>query len=216
MAGSLGIIGRDKYLTTAQKIVQARVWAQGLTVAVLIASLALEGTDASQGKGRWETVKVLDPSDPEHKRLVEKKIHHEKYAGEDQWRDMVEAEEERIKEREKWLDAFERSCHHSISLLDVSGGREEGHQPTSMMDRSSVASIVAAGLPLPKSPSKREMLAALANNGTAATSTSPTTTMFDVDDPQRTEQAERAFWMMRFRSVRRARAQEAAATSASQ
>lgn len=103
IAGALGIIGRDKYLTTPQKIVQARVWAQGLTMAVVIASLAFETSDGASGKGRWETVKILDPDDPTHKHIIEKKIHHERYAGEDQWRDMVEAEERRIKEREEWI-----------------------------------------------------------------------------------------------------------------
>lgn len=86
MAAALGIVGRSKYLTGQQKLVQARVYAQGLTLAVVIASLALEGKDMGQGEGRWETVKVLDPSDPKHKHLIEKKLHHERYAGEDQWR----------------------------------------------------------------------------------------------------------------------------------
>ncbi|PNS14529.1 hypothetical protein CAC42_3815 [Sphaceloma murrayae] len=101
MGTALGIVGRSPYLSGQQKLVQARVYAQGLTLAVVIASLALEGKDINQGKGRWETVKVLDPRDPEHKHLIEKKVHHERYTGEDQWMDMVEAEEQRIKEREK-------------------------------------------------------------------------------------------------------------------
>ncbi|KAK5108195.1 hypothetical protein LTR62_008726 [Meristemomyces frigidus] len=101
MGTALGLVGRNPYLTTQQKLVQARVYAQGLTIAVVIISLAFEGTDVSTGKGRWETVKVLDPNDPNHKNMIEKKIHHERYAGEDQWRDMVEAEEERIREREE-------------------------------------------------------------------------------------------------------------------
>jgi hypothetical protein len=79
------LVRRDKYLTGAQKLVQARVYAQALTIAVLLASFALEAKDVTQKKGRWETVKVLDPSDPLHKRLIEKKIHHERYEGEDQW-----------------------------------------------------------------------------------------------------------------------------------
>lgn len=108
IAGALGIIGRDKYLTTTQKLVQARVWAQGLTIAVVVASLALETKDGATGAGRWETVKILDPNDPQHKRLIEKKVHHERYAGEDQWRDMVEAEEQRLKEREKWVKEREQ------------------------------------------------------------------------------------------------------------
>jgi Hypoxia induced protein conserved region len=80
------IVGRDPYLTTAQKLVQARVYAQGLTVAVLIASAAFEIGDANKGVGRWETIKVLDPNDPTHKHLIDKRIHHERYAGEDLWK----------------------------------------------------------------------------------------------------------------------------------
>lgn len=85
MGTSLGIVGRNPYLSGQQKLVQARVYAQGLTIAIVIASLALEAKDAGKGSGRWETVKVLDPNDPTHKNMIEKKIHHEKYAGEDQW-----------------------------------------------------------------------------------------------------------------------------------
>jgi len=99
MGIALGIVQRNKYLTGAQKLVQARVYAQGLTVAVLLASFALEGNDVAKGKGRWETIKVLDPNDPTHKHYIEKRIHHERYEGEDQWRDMVEAEERRMKDR---------------------------------------------------------------------------------------------------------------------
>ena len=62
MAGAFTIVGRSPYLTTQQKLVQARVYAQGLTMAVVIASLAFEGVDSAQGKGRWETVKYIDPS----------------------------------------------------------------------------------------------------------------------------------------------------------
>ncbi|KAI9744606.1 MAG: hypothetical protein M1818_002135 [Claussenomyces sp. TS43310] len=101
MVIALGLVGRNPYLSKAQKLVQARVYAQGLTVAVLIATAAFEAGDASQGKGRWETVMVLDPNDPEHKHMIAKKIHHEAYAGEDLWRDMVEAEERKIEERKK-------------------------------------------------------------------------------------------------------------------
>jgi len=101
MAGSLALVGRNPYLSTAQKIVQARVYAQGLTVAILIITAAFEIGDRNKGEGRWETIKVLDPKDPEHKRLVDKKVHHERYAGEDMWRDMVEAEEEKMKERKQ-------------------------------------------------------------------------------------------------------------------
>jgi Hypoxia induced protein conserved region len=88
MGIALGLVGRNPYLSRAQKLVQARVYAQGLTLAVLVATAAFEMGDASKGKGRWETVMVLDPNDPEHKHLIEKKIHHEAYEGEDLWRGM--------------------------------------------------------------------------------------------------------------------------------
>ena len=101
MGTAFALVGRNPYLTGQQKLVQARVYAQGLTLAVVIASLAFETTDNSKGAGRWETIKVLDPNDPTHKHVIEKKIHHERYQGEDQWRDMIEAEEERIREREQ-------------------------------------------------------------------------------------------------------------------
>jgi len=89
MGISLGLVGRNPYLTGAQKLVQARVYAQGLTLAILIISAILETKDASEGKGHWETVKVLDPNDPEHKHLIEKRVHHESYAGEDLWRGKI-------------------------------------------------------------------------------------------------------------------------------
>ncbi|TVY49801.1 Respiratory supercomplex factor-like protein [Lachnellula occidentalis] len=101
MALALGIVGKSPYLTGAQKLVQARVYAQGLTVAVLIATAAFEVGDANKGKGRWETVKVLDPNDPEHKHIIEKRIHHEAYQGEDLWRDMVATEERKMAAQKK-------------------------------------------------------------------------------------------------------------------
>ncbi|KJZ71478.1 hypothetical protein HIM_09117 [Hirsutella minnesotensis 3608] len=95
MGLALALVGRAP-MSTAQKLVQARVYAQGLTLAVLVVSAAFEMSDAKQGSGRWETVMVLDPNDPEHKHLIEKKIHKEEYEGQDLWKDMVEAEERRL------------------------------------------------------------------------------------------------------------------------
>lgn len=83
-------------MNTANKIVQARVYAQGLTLGVLIISAAFEMNDAKKGSGRWQTVMVLDPNDPEHKHLIEKRIHKEEYEGQDLWKDMVAAEEARL------------------------------------------------------------------------------------------------------------------------
>jgi len=101
------MVGRNPYLTGPQKLVQARVYAQGLTLAVLCASAVFEIQDQKKGAGRWETVKILDPNDPEHKHLIEKRIHHERYPGEDLWRDMVESEERKLKERHEALTLHE-------------------------------------------------------------------------------------------------------------
>ncbi|KAG6091736.1 hypothetical protein E4U31_007259 [Claviceps sp. LM219 group G6] len=95
MAVALALVGRSP-MSTAQKLVQARMYAQGLTLAVLIASAAFEMNDAKQGRSRWETIKMLDPDDPEHKHIIEKKIHKEEYEGQDLWKDMVAAEERRL------------------------------------------------------------------------------------------------------------------------
>ena len=86
MAAALTIVGRSPYLITTQKLVQARVYAQGLTLAVLVATAIFEIGDRNKDEGRWETVKYVDPNDPEHKKVLEKKVHHERYRGEDQWR----------------------------------------------------------------------------------------------------------------------------------
>ncbi|KAI4249119.1 MAG: hypothetical protein L6R42_009067 [Xanthoria sp. 1 TBL-2021] len=99
MAAALTIVGRSPYLSTTQKLVQARVYAQGLTLAVLIATAVFEIGDRNKEEGRWETVKYADPNDPEHKKMLEKQVHHESYRGEDQWRDMVEAEEQKQEAR---------------------------------------------------------------------------------------------------------------------
>jgi hypothetical protein len=88
MGLALAMVGRNRYLSTSQKIVQARVYAQGLTLAVLIATAAFETADAKAGKGRWETVTVVDPNDPTHKHMIEKRIQKEDYEGADLWKRM--------------------------------------------------------------------------------------------------------------------------------
>lgn len=110
MGLALAAVGRNRYLSTSQKLVQARVYAQGLTLAVLVATAAFETADAKSGAGRWETVKVLDPNDPEHKHLIEKRIHREEYEGQDLWKDMVAAEERRIAARKAAQDEATKSA----------------------------------------------------------------------------------------------------------
>lgn len=114
MGVALAIVGRAP-MSTSQKVVQARVYAQGLTLAVLILSAAFEMNDAKKGSGRWETVMELDPNDPEHKKLIERKIHKEEYQGQDLWRDMVAAEERRIADRDAAEAAKNKSKSESKS-----------------------------------------------------------------------------------------------------
>ena len=110
MAAAFAIVNRNKYLTGQQKLVQARVYAQFLTLGVLVASAAFEISDSKNDEGRWETVRYIDPKDPDHKRMLEKKVRSdagsgsggekEDRGGQDLWKDMVAAEEERIKEKD--------------------------------------------------------------------------------------------------------------------
>lgn len=86
MAVAFTLVSRNRYLTTSQKLVQARVYAQGLTLALILAAGAFETADAKSGKGRWESVMVLDPNDPEHKKMIEKRVHKEEYEGQDLWK----------------------------------------------------------------------------------------------------------------------------------
>lgn len=74
MGLAFAIVGRSPYLTTSQKLVQARVYAQGLTLAVLIASAAFEIGDRDKGD---------DLKDPEHKHS---QADHASHRGEDQWK----------------------------------------------------------------------------------------------------------------------------------
>ncbi|KAK4692008.1 hypothetical protein P7C71_g5115, partial [Lecanoromycetidae sp. Uapishka_2] len=125
MGIALGIVGRSPYLSTQQKLVQARVYAQGLTVAVLIATAVFEVGDRGKGEGRWETIQIVDPNDPTHKHLIDKKVHHERYQGEDQWRDMVETEERKIKEREH--AAHEQEKKHEAAGKNQHKEKEQHH-----------------------------------------------------------------------------------------
>lgn len=69
---AFAIVSRNRYLSGAQKLVQARVYAQGLTMAVVIASLALEAREYTQ-------------DDKEQRLSRESFVRPERYRGENQW-----------------------------------------------------------------------------------------------------------------------------------
>ncbi|KAK8844708.1 hypothetical protein IAR55_006557 [Kwoniella newhampshirensis] len=83
MALAFGIVARNPYQSTSQKIVQARMWAQGLTVGLLISSAMLTGFDSNSMDApqiphdthdhTWKAILEQDPhlSDEERSRLRE-------------------------------------------------------------------------------------------------------------------------------------------------
>lgn len=124
MIAAFAIVNRNKYLTGPQKLVQARVYAQFLTLGVLVASAAFEISDSKNDEGKlWETVRVIDPNDPEHKRVIEKKEHKEEWEGQELWRDMVDAEEQRMKERERGVKRLQQEQEKKKSSKANNGGK---------------------------------------------------------------------------------------------
>lgn len=111
MVGAFALVNRNPYLSGAQKLVQARVYAQFLTLGVLVATAAFEISDQRSGQGRYETVKILDPNDPEHKRYIEERREVPQSDGDELWKDMIAAEEERIQARER-EEARMRKANH--------------------------------------------------------------------------------------------------------
>lgn len=98
MGGSLALVSRNKYLSTSQKLVQARMYAQGITLAILLLSAGVAASDTADDDG--EDVVLQDPTDP-RRQLKVHHAHKETYAGENQWEDMVAQEEAKINARKK-------------------------------------------------------------------------------------------------------------------
>jgi len=133
MVTAFALVNRNKYLSGQQKLVQARVYAQGLTLAVLVASAAFEISDKNNDEGKlWETVRVVDPNDPEHKRMIEKKTHKEDWEGQELWRDMVDAEEQRLKDRERGEKKLQ---HDKDKKNGKSGGSGKGKEESKKSDK---------------------------------------------------------------------------------
>lgn len=102
MFTAFALVNRNPYLSGQQKLVQARVYAQFLTLGVLVASAAFEISDSRNETGRYETVRIVDPNDPEHKRMIERQQEVPSGdPGDELWKDMIKAEEDRLKEKEE-------------------------------------------------------------------------------------------------------------------
>ncbi|KAA8651881.1 hypothetical protein EYZ11_004199 [Aspergillus tanneri] len=113
MIGSFALVGRNPYLSGAQKIVQARVYAQGLTLAVLVASAAFEISDQRKGKGIVEASKAQKKDQTTAAAAAAASpapAKSESEEGGDLWKDMVAAEEERLKKKRQSL--YEKHGHY--------------------------------------------------------------------------------------------------------
>jgi len=134
------LVNRNKFLTGAQKIVQARVYAQFLTVGVLIATAAFEISDQRKGEGRYETVRYIDPKDPEHKRMLEKQVEKDSPSGgsgsgsDDMWKQMVEDEEQRLKAQDERHKHYEEE-HHKKQKNGKNGKKHEEEQKQKPKDK---------------------------------------------------------------------------------
>lgn len=132
MFGAFTLVNRNPYLTGQQKLVQARVYAQFLTLGVLIASAAFEISDRNNETGRYETVRYVDPKDPEHKRMLERQQEvGSGDPGDELWKDMIKAEEERLKQREEEEAKYRKKHHKKHEQHDKDKGEEKkaGEKP---------------------------------------------------------------------------------------
>ncbi|KAF9885094.1 hypothetical protein FE257_000734 [Aspergillus nanangensis] len=104
MIGSFALVGRNPYLSGSQKIVQARVYAQGLTLAVLVASAAFEISDQKKGKGIMKPGQGgADAKQDGQKPASVNAANEESEQAGDLWKDMVAAEEERLTRKHQSL-----------------------------------------------------------------------------------------------------------------
>lgn len=143
MVGSFWLVSRNPYLSGSQKIVQARVYAQGLTVAVLVASAGFEIADQKRGKG------ILDAANKAKEAARQKGEAVTDYSSTsltttpavrdenaDLWKDMVAAEEQRLKSKHKSLyeehhgqsnSEDERKAHQHQDVTGPEQPEEKGH-----------------------------------------------------------------------------------------
>ncbi|KAJ5771407.1 uncharacterized protein N7511_003458 [Penicillium nucicola] len=106
MVGSFVLVSRNPGLTGQQKLVQARVYAQGLTLGVLCASAAFEISDQRRGRG------ILDSKKPKGAKVEEESPSHQGSSIQDGdlWKDMVAAEEQRLSKKHQ--DLYEHHEKH--------------------------------------------------------------------------------------------------------
>ncbi|KAJ6109468.1 hypothetical protein N7486_001703 [Penicillium sp. IBT 16267x] len=118
MFGSFWLVSRNPFLSGQQKLVQARVYAQGLTLGVLCASAAFEISDQRRGRGILDSKKG-EKVDQRAEAAESVPAHHDSKEEGDLWKEMVAAEEQRLKSKHQTLslkaehDAAEKKNGHN-------------------------------------------------------------------------------------------------------
>lgn len=124
IVGSFMLVNRNPFLSSSQKIVQARVYAQGLTLGVLCASAAFEISDQRRGRG------ILDAQKDKQKNqeaVEEAPVHTGNKDEGDLWKDMVAAEEQRLKSKHQSLH-LKHAEEHAESEKETSEDSDEEKQ----------------------------------------------------------------------------------------
>jgi hypothetical protein len=133
MAGSFALVGRNPYLTGAQKVVQARVYAQGATLAVLVASAAFEISErnrvrreiAAKSEGAAAGATAAGAvADSKTKESQTPETHNQG----DLWKEMVAAEEERLKKKHTPL--YEQQNHKHAEAHAEAPAQAESPPPS--------------------------------------------------------------------------------------
>lgn len=124
MIGSFVLVGRNPFLSGQQKIVQARVYAQGLTLAVLVASAAFEISDQKKGRGMLK--QQVEGGDAQKATVAEKEDKVAEEQQKDLWKDMVAAEEERLKQKHQSL--YEKPHAHAEEPADEKEGEKKAEK----------------------------------------------------------------------------------------
>ncbi|OOQ82457.1 mitochondrial hypoxia responsive domain protein [Penicillium brasilianum] len=133
MIGSFVLVSRNPYLSGQQKIVQARVYAQGLTLAVLCASAAFEISDQRRGRG------LLDAAKKNKKQQLEDAaepapVHAGDKDQSDLWKEMVAAEEQRLKSKHQPLHVKHEELHEAAKAKE--GASESASEDSKSEDNS--------------------------------------------------------------------------------
>ena len=137
MATAWALVNRNQYLSGAQKLVQARVYAQFLTLGVLVATAAFEISDSHNEEGKlWETRRIVDPKDPEGKRIIEVREEKDdgKSDGDDLWKSMVEAEEEREREQDEEKKELQKKHGKKSDGKEDTKGKKSGEKKDDKKD----------------------------------------------------------------------------------